>query len=331
MEERGGFAVALVQSGFVPEDYASAEAFARKVQTLAARALSGPHPPALIAFPELTGMWLPLLEAHPASTLLGLALSHIRRRPLAAARSLLAGRGISFPFLADWRRHLEQWIEPFRRVAIRHALYVCPGSTFLPRMERNATRDWELGGRGVYNTACLINPHGRLLALTRKAYLTPEERRLGIRSGSALELEPVHTELGRIGILICLDGFHETLVSRMDGRGARILIQPSANPVPWDAVLVNGRWRPAGSGEHGLSQREQWLAQGIGSLIQGSENIRYALNPMSVSRVLGHEDEGQSSVFRNAAGTSPSQRGPYPGMVALAGSHDREEILRAEL
>lgn len=56
-----GFSVALVRSGFGPADYVPAEAFNARVGRLVEQAVDASPRPALIAFPELTGMWLPLL------------------------------------------------------------------------------------------------------------------------------------------------------------------------------------------------------------------------------------------------------------------------------
>lgn len=321
-----GFSAALVQSAFTAADYASAAAFHAKATALMERAVAASPRPALIAFPELTGLWLPLLSGagHRAQSLVSIALSRLSRHPLSALSSLLSGRSLSFAFRLDWRTHLEAWLAPFREAAMRHGVYVCPGSAFLPRIDRNSTRGWEIqgrtGSRRVYNTACLINPHGRILSFTRKTRLTAEERRLGIGAGCDAETAPAATELGPVGILVCLDGFHECLVQRMDAAGARILIQPSANPVRWH--------EPMGA----MDQEQEWLSLGIGSLIRGRENIRRSLNPMSVSRILGHVDEGRSSIFANGgeAGEAP-EAGRYPGLLAIAASHDREEIVRAVL
>jgi len=311
-----GFSAALVQSGFTAADYASAGAFHARVSALVERAMEATPRPALLAFPELTGLWLPLLSGAGGRTgsLARIVLSRLTRHPLSALSSLLSGQSLSFAFRLDWPAHLEAWLAPFREAAVRHGVYVCPGSTFLPRVDRNNTRDWELFDRRVYNTACLINPHGRILSFARKARLTAEERRLGIAAGSDAEIAPVATELGPIGILVCLDGFFECMVQRMDAAGARLLIQPSANPVGWHAPM----------GE--MDQEEEWLSLGLGSLIQGRENVRCSLNPMSVSRILGHNDEGRSSVFVNGG-----EAGRYPGLVSIAASQDREEIVRAAL
>jgi hypothetical protein len=170
--------------------------------------------------------------------------------------------------------------------------------------------------------------------------LTRDERLLGIKSGELRDLVPYQTELGNVGILICLDGFHERAVEQLDRQGCRIVLMPSANPKPWETPPRSGI---------GMSQEEEWLSQGLGSLIQGRENIGVSINPMSVSSVLGHRDEGRSSAFvnqdrqvrlvpRQSGEPPPSPRHAvaescrrYPGLEIIASSHGREEAVIFEM
>jgi predicted amidohydrolase len=321
----GRLSVLMVQSAFSAEDYRDENAFGNRVLGFFEGMSRGTEPgPELVVFPELTGLWLPLLRNRSPRSVAALAAGTVLRRPWQALLSLARGRGLSFAFLSGWRDSFHSWIEPFREAARRHRVYVCPGSAFLPELDWEVATGWHARGPGIYNTSCLISPRGRLLGLTRKVRLTAEERRLGIRPGQAAELLPYQTELGKVGILICLDGFHQEAVARMDRLGCQILVQPSANGKSWQ--------RPPRRGTH-ISQEEEWLSQGLGSLIQGRESIQLAVNPMSVSEVLGHRDEGRSSAFLNLAlgaaargrGRLPERYRRYPGLCALAGSCDGEQ------
>lgn len=102
---------------------------------------------------------------------------------------------------------------------------------------------------------------------------------------------------------------------------------PSANPKPW-----NEPPRPGAP----VSQEEEWLSQGLGSLIQGRENVCVSINPMSVSSVLGHRDEGRSNVFVNRVKPvkvlAPEKAIPesfrrFPGLAVIASSSDREQTI----
>jgi predicted amidohydrolase len=326
----GGLTVTLVQSCFTDRDYRSLEAFREKVRSLCSRIPSARSPDRLVVFPELTGLWLPLLKGRQPRSLPALVLSLFLGHPLGLLGSLALGRGMAAAFRLDWQAGLHGWIEPFREAARQLAAYVCPGSSVLPPFDWELRRGPHVTGGGVYNTSCLISPRGTILGWTRKVHPPRAERRLGIHPAPLRDLDVYRTDIGRIGILLCLDGFHEAAVQRLDRLGCEIVVQPSANPLPWR--------KPPRKGME-LSQEAQWLGQGLGYLIRGRENIALALNPMSVSSVLGHRDEGRSNLFLNPAKgvETPSQtRLPkgdrsHSGLAAIAASCDREEVLTVEL
>jgi hypothetical protein len=325
-----GLTVTLVQSSFTADDYRSAGAFRNKVLSTCARVPAARFPRRLVVFPELTGLWIPLLRGRRSTSLPALALSLLLAHPLGILGGLSTGRGMAALFRVDWHASLHDWVEPFREVARRLGAYLCPGSSVLPPFDWESLRGPHLAGGGVYNTSCLISPRGTILGWTRKTHPLRSERRLGIRPARPGDPGVYQTDIGRIGILLCLDGFHEAAVQHLDRLGCQIVIQPSANPLPWK--------RPPRPGIE-ITQEAHWLAQGLGYLIQGRENIAVALNPMSVSRVLGHRDEGRSSLFLNPAKgvESPSQgrlpRGfrSYSGLAAIAASCDEEEILSVDV
>jgi hypothetical protein len=316
----------LVQSCFTARDYQSPEAFREKVLALCERIRAPRSGARLVVYPELTGLWVPLLAGRRPRSLPALAAGLLLRYPLGVLGSLVTGRGLSALFRIDWQESLRVWIEPFREAARRLGAYVCPGSSLLPSFDWEVLRGPHVHGPGVYNTSCLISPLGTILGWTRKVHPLRLERRLGVRPGSLGDLCPFHTGIGRIGILLCLDGFHEAAVQQLDRLGCQIVVQPSANPLPWQ--------RPPRR-KMTFSQEQQWLRQGLGYLIQGRENIALALNPMSVASVLGHTDEGRSSVFVNPAKglevraptRLPEAYRSYSGLTAIAASCNREEIL----
>jgi predicted amidohydrolase len=322
----GELTATLIQSHFAAGDYQSPESFHDKVLGLCEGLPSAASVPRLVVFPELTGLWVPLLRGRRPRSSAALAASLVLRHPLAFLGALASGQGMSFAFRLDWQSSLDAWIEPFREAARRHEAYICPGSTLLPPFDWDPLRGRQLTGRGLYNTSCLISPRGTLLGWTRKLHPLAIERRLGVRAGSLSELQPYYTDLGVVGILLGLDGFHECAVQHLDRLGCRIVVQPSANPLAWERPL-----RRAAE----LTQEQQWLGTGLGYLLQGRENLALALNPMSVASVLGQRAEGRSSVFVNPArglelrGRSrlaEAYRG-YSGLAAVAVSCDSEELL----
>jgi len=132
----------VVQSGFHPEDYLCAETFTAKVswcfETINFRGKrSHPHPH-LIVFPELTGLWIPLLAGKIARSLTVLVSRRLLPSPLKAIGSLPSGRVIPVIFLNDWKNTSHAWIELFQEAARYFDTFVCPGSIFLPDL------DWEV-------------------------------------------------------------------------------------------------------------------------------------------------------------------------------------------
>ena len=322
--------VAVVQSGFHPRDYLSAEAFAAKVswcfETISIRGKRGHPMPHLVVFPEHTGMWLPLFTGTVFHSLTALLSRRILCRPFEAIRSAVSGNGASFVFLDHWVDSFHAWIEPFREAARRYDTYVCPGSAFLPHLDWEAGAGWQRRGSRVWNASCLINPQGRILGWTRKVHLSREERALRIGRGGLTELIPCRTDLGRIGILIGRDGFHDAPIGQLDRQGCTVAVVPSASRNAWV--------EPACAGAS-LSREQQWLSQGPGAMVQGRENIRLAVNPLSVSWILDHREEGRSNVFVNRTNPVrvesrekfPVEYNGYPGLEVIASCCDCEEII----
>ncbi len=365
------FEVTVIQAGFSLNDYLSAEAFREKVERLFASAFevtpgdsdsSGNFSESkIVVFPELTGLWLPVFMAlfaygkgrplrFDTLTLKKVFVRALSSYPLKFLFSLIGGKSVRFIFWQRWKEAFHAWIEPFKIAAVRYGVYVCPGSSFLPYIDFDVVMGLSAKGPDIYNTSCLINREGKILGFTRKVNLTTDELRLGIKSGDGCELKGYDTDLGRIGILICLDGFYTGAVEALDRDGCEIIIQPSANSVEWN--------KPPREGVS-ISQEEEWLEKGLGALIQGRENILLSVNPMSVSSVLGHTDEGKSNAFvnlsladkrgfsievdreRDREGIDKTRRVDslrmnrleeiqkrYRGLSVLASSYNREEIIK---
>jgi len=321
--------ITIVQSGFQPRDYVSAEAFAAKVswcfETTAIREKRGQPRPHLVAFPEHTGTWLSLLTGKSAPTVKTLISRRVLSTPIRALRSITSGRGLSFVFLNAWEAHFHAWIEPFREAARYYDTYVCPGSALLPDLDWRDGRGWQRRGAGIGGRSCLINPQGRILGWSGKIHLSPEERAMGIASAGTAGLLPYQTELGRIGILIGEDGFHERAIERLDRQDCRTVLMPSASARAWRKPVEPGT---------STTVEHVWLSRGVGSLIQGRECIALAVNPMSVSWILDRREEGCSHVFINRSNplrlqtqeNFPVEYNGYPGLELIAASHDCEEI-----
>ncbi|WP_018112096.1 nitrilase-related carbon-nitrogen hydrolase [Thermus igniterrae] len=253
----------VLQTEVRPEPYRSRKAFRERVFSLLAP-LEGTPAPRLAAFPELFG--LPLLlhlegDLHPKDLL---------RDPLLPWRR--ARR-------AFWTFH-----GVMAEAARAFGTYLLAGSILSPPYEEELSRGRFARTPLFQNLALFFNPQGRLLAQVPKMELTPAERWLKRgRFGPHL----VETRAGRVGILICLDGFYEGHLARLDALGAEVLLQPSANPALWDRPWPQ---------DPGRKEGEVWLASARERL-WGRENLRFLLNPMLNGTLLGLTFEGQSGLY----------------------------------
>jgi predicted amidohydrolase len=319
-----------VQPRMERSDYRDEGAFRAKISQLMEQAAKAVDVslPTLVSFPELIGMYLSFVpryweELRDEKSLeegatrivmknFGSLPEESRTSSEAAARRLL---------FFDTAIEAERvYCETFADVARAHGCYVAAGSIALPSMEGEPSK----GGRHVedeskvYNTAYLFSPRGVCLSRVPKVYMTSglEERLLD--GGPRSELVPVETALGRVGTLVCFDGFHETLVERYDAMGVDVLLKPSYNQHVWEGPST---YDPA----HG--EGENWLKTGCPSIIQGRENIRYGVNAMLVGGVF--EDvyaEGRSTVAVNTWQVDACWQ---DGLLAIAQRPNTEEIIAA--
>lgn len=280
--------LAAVQAEIRPEAYARAEAFTRRVDELVGRAVEGAGAgPRIVALPELFA--LPLLvwlEAPPevqAARSLGEA-AWAWARVLGVGRALLKGPWGVYHLRAGqvWT----VWNQAVREAAVRHRAYVFAGTNLLPRLDEEPAKGVYPVSTAVHNYGFWMTPRGRRLGRPEKLRLTPEEARALVRPGIWAD-QVIHTGLGRIATLVCLDAFHEALLERADAAGAWLLVQPSANARAW-----TGPW----SADPGLVEGEVWLERGLQHLLKNRENLAYGINPMLTGSFYELHFEGRANV-----------------------------------
>jgi predicted amidohydrolase len=82
----------------------------------------------------------------------------------------------------------------------------------------------------IYNSSVLLGPDGALLGKYRKVALPRTEIEAGITPGH--EYPVFETKLGRIGMMICYDGFFPEPARQLSIRGAEIIAFPVAGCNP---------------------------------------------------------------------------------------------------
>ncbi|WP_442506475.1 nitrilase-related carbon-nitrogen hydrolase [Novipirellula sp. SH528] len=106
----------------------------------------------------------------------------------------------------------------FGQLAKQHDLYIVAGL-----LERD--------GHLVYNTAALLGPDGKLVGKYRKVTLPRGEIEGGIMPGK--DYPVFDTRFGKVGMMICYDGFFPEVAHELSNRGAEVIAWPvwGCNPL----------------------------------------------------------------------------------------------------
>ncbi|MCA9129491.1 MAG: carbon-nitrogen hydrolase family protein [Planctomycetales bacterium] len=108
--------------------------------------------------------------------------------------------------------------EYFGELARKHNLHIVAGL-----LERDADL--------VYNVAVLISPTGDVIGKYRKVTLPRSEAMRGVTPGD--EYPVFETEIGKIGMMVCYDGFFPEVARELTNNGAEIIAFPvwGCNPL----------------------------------------------------------------------------------------------------
>lgn len=106
----------------------------------------------------------------------------------------------------------------FGTLAKRHNLYIVAGLV-------------ERAGHLVYNTAVLLGPEGEVVGKYRKVCLPRTEIQGGVTPGT--EYPVFDTRFGKIGMMICYDGFFPEVAMNLAHNGAEVIAWPvwGCNPL----------------------------------------------------------------------------------------------------
>ena len=322
---RGNLVAVQVRASL--EDYASGEAFRRRMAGLMEKVAGEVDLslPTIVCFPETIGLWLSFVpevyDQIEECTTIRQAL--VRGIPRNLGRFLGAcwryrTVGVRTIFLETALEAEATYVQTFSELARQYGCYLQAGTLYVPPIEDEPVKGRHMLSRQVYNTAYLFGPNGLCLQRVPKRNLAPPlERQFGFAAGDKVDLRPIDTPLGRLGILICYDGFHQTLVEQYDSLGVRIILNPSHSDRNWE--------QPAGFND-AITVGEAWERHGLSPMIQGRLNIRYAVVAMMAGRVLDLEGQGCSHIaFNTGEAGAPTER----FLLAKASSHTDEEIVSA--
>ncbi|SKA92342.1 Predicted amidohydrolase [Prosthecobacter debontii] len=99
----------------------------------------------------------------------------------------------------------------FGKLAQKHDLYIVAGLV-------------ERDGAVIYNTAALIGPEGQLVGKYRKVSLPRSEIEEGITPGH--DYPVFETRFGKVGLMICYDGFFPEVARALTLKGAEVIAWP---------------------------------------------------------------------------------------------------------
>ncbi|MCP5558686.1 MAG: carbon-nitrogen hydrolase family protein [Verrucomicrobiaceae bacterium] len=108
--------------------------------------------------------------------------------------------------------------EYFGGLAKQHDLYIVAGLV-------------EREGKVLYNVAALIGPDGKLAGKYRKVSLPRSEITSGITPGH--DYPVFQTRFGKVGMMVCYDGFFPEVARELSNRGAEVIAWPvwGCNPL----------------------------------------------------------------------------------------------------
>lgn len=106
----------------------------------------------------------------------------------------------------------------FAKLAKQHDTYIVAGL-----IERD--------GHLIYNVAVLLGPEGKLVGKYRKVTLPRGEIEGGVMPGH--EYPVFETRFGRVGMMVCYDGFYPEVARELSNRGAEVIAWPvwGCNPL----------------------------------------------------------------------------------------------------
>lgn len=314
-----------VQAEMALEHYLSEATFHQKIFSLMEQATAAlPEGPTLVAFPEIIGLPLILtLGASPREiTSLPKAVRRLLRqrwqRVIRVRSPSLFGR----LYAANATSAFDVYTRVFASASRNFGVTIVAGSIFLPMVDQEAARGLHIADYRAFNTAFTFAPTGRLLGRTHKIHLMPGlESQVGLSRGTLAELPVMYTPAGRVGVTVCLDAFFTSVVDHLDGQGAQIVVQPSANHASWSRPWPH---------QPNLTEGEAWLRYGLRQQLQARQNLNYGINPMLIGDLWGLVAEGRSSIVANTAYYPVTTEG-YDGLVAIAQDAVSETVVHAAL
>jgi predicted amidohydrolase len=141
----------------------------------------------------------------------------------------------------------------------------------------------------IYNTAVLLGPSGKLIGKYRKVCLPHGEVEKGVAPGS--EYPVFDTALGKVGLMICYDGFYPEVAGTLSANGAEIIAWPV-----WGCDPLLARARACENRVHLVSStftdpKQDWMISAVYApsgkpIAQARENRSVAVAEVDLAQPL---------------------------------------------
>jgi len=318
-----------VQMKLEINDFYSQENFETKINSLMEEVANEANPelPTLVVFPEDVGLMLIVQDNQETLDTVETIEEAIKKMTMKHFLPLVWYRvryNISWvPALYYYRNKViaQAYFDTFSGLARKHQVYIVAGSVPLPHYKiTDGQVLYQEGATGpqIYNTSYLFDIDGKVIGYQDKVHLLELEQEEGLHltPGILEDIEIFDTKIGRLGIAVCLDSFQEDIIDRLREQKADILIQPSANPLPWE------KW-----------QQQEWL-QSSYKYTHELQYFKYAINPMMNGDFFDLSFYGQSSIISKEKSGSKKNFSDLPsqeGFLSISDSADKEEILVVEI
>jgi hypothetical protein len=155
----------------------------------------------------------------------------------------------------------------------------------------------------IYNTAVLFAPDGRLIGRYRKTCLPHAEVEAGIAPGS--DYPVFETSFGRVGLMVCYDGFFPEVARELASRGAEVIAWPV-----WGCDPLLARARAAENRVFVVSSA--YMAPGDGWMLSAVYDRRG--EPIAKAERWGEVALAEVELGRNHVG--PYNLGDFRAMIA---------------
>lgn len=300
----GEVVLAAVQPYVTPADYVREGALHDRLARLM-QPLAGQGVPTLAVLPEEIGTFLALLgegdlpRRTPSleAAFRAVALRHIGR---VLTWRLRGAPSLNAAVLLERARVVgPAYVRLVTGLARELGIWLVGGSALLP------PGAWQEGSvppvpspPRVCNLSLVADPTGRIVHITPKVNLVPgQEDGLGLTPARPEEVGVFSFAGVTVGVLICYDAFtrphtdHEPsfcpMAPRLAARGARILVQPAANPWWWDEPWPLDPRR---------LRREQWEQESLEAALAALPHVRFGVTAHLLGRVLDAHFDGRSRI-----------------------------------